>query len=67
MGQFFVTNARLGRRLSRAFWNNSVEPGDELSMTMVLDDIEAEDGFCPFKSCGASTKDVEMQRGGKFW
>lgn len=36
-------------------------------MIMVLDDIEAEDGFCPFKSCSASTTDVEMQRGSKFW
>ena len=34
-------------------------------MTMVLDDIEAEDGFCPFKSCGISTKDVPSQGVGK--
>ncbi len=65
--QYFVTNARLGQRLNPAFWTNAIEPGDELSMTMVLDDIEAEDGFCPFKSCAASTKHVEMRRGGKFW
>jgi hypothetical protein len=67
MGQYFVTNARLGQRLNSEFWSNAIEPGDELSMTMVLDDIEAEDGFCPFKSCCASTKHVEMRRGGKFW
>jgi hypothetical protein len=67
MGQYFVTNARLGRRLDPAFWRNAIEPGDELSMTMVLNDIEAQDGFCPFKSCGASTKHVEMRQGGKFW
>jgi len=67
MGQYFVTNARLGRRLNPAFWSNAIEPGDELSMTMVLNDVEAQDGFCPFKSCGASTKHVEMRRGGKLW
>jgi hypothetical protein len=67
MCQYFVTNGRLEQRLNRAFWGNAVEPGDELSMTMVLDDIEAEDGFCPYKSCGASTKHLEKQMGGKFW
>jgi hypothetical protein len=67
MGQYFVTNNRLGGRLNPSFWGNAIEPGDELSMTMILDGIEAHDGFCPFKSCGASTKHVEMRQGGKSW
>ena len=65
MGQYFVTDVRIGQRLNPIFWGNAIEPGDELSMTMILDDIEAEDGFCPYKSCGASTKDVVLRRGGK--
>ena len=64
-GQYFITNFRIGRRLNPTFWHNAVEPGDELSMTMILDDVEAVDGFCPFKSCGAHTKDVLVQQGGK--
>jgi len=65
MGQYFVTNVRIAQRLNPICWSNAIEPGDELSMTMILDDIEAEDGFCPYKSCGASTKDVASRRGGK--
>jgi hypothetical protein len=65
MGQYFVTDVRIGQRLNPTFWSNAIEPGDELYMTMILDDIEAEDGFCPYKSCGASTKDVASRRGGK--
>jgi ubiquitin len=66
MGQYFVTNVRIGQRLNPICWSNAIEPGDELSMTMILDDIAAEDGFCPYKSCGASTKDVASRRGGKI-
>lgn len=66
MGQYFVTNARIGRRLNPAFWTHAIEPGDELSMTMILDDIEAEEGFCPYKSCGASTAGVPSVGGGKI-
>jgi tetratricopeptide (TPR) repeat protein len=65
MGQYFITNVRIGRRLNPTFWSNAIEPDDELSMTMILDDIEVEDGLCPYKSCGASTKDVVLRRGGK--
>jgi hypothetical protein len=65
MGQYFVTDVRIGQRLNPTFWSNAIEPGDELSMTMILDDIEVEDGFCPYKSCGVSTKDVTLRRGGK--
>lgn len=66
MGQYFVTNVRIGRRLNPTFWSHAIEPGDELSMTMILDDIEAEEGFCPYKSCGASTVDIPSVGGGKF-
>jgi len=57
-GQYFVTNVRIDRRLNPSFWSRAIDEGDELSMTMILDDIEAEEGFCPYKSCGASTADV---------
>lgn len=66
MGQYSVTNSRLGQRLNPAFWSNAIEPGDELSMIMILDDIEAEEGFCPYKSCGASTAGVAETRNGKI-
>ena len=65
-GQYFVTSVRVGRRLNPTFWSNAIEPGDELSMTMILDDVEAQDGYCPYKSCGAPTKDVVLRGGGKI-
>jgi ubiquitin len=66
MGQYFVTNVRMRRRLNPTFWSNAIEPGDELSMTMILNDVEAEEGFCPYKSCGASTAGVASSGGGKI-
>ena len=65
MGQYFITNSRMSRRLNSTFWSNAIEPGDELSMTMILDDIEAIEGFCPYKSCGVSTTGVASIGGGK--
>jgi len=35
-------------------------------MTMILDDIEAEEGFCPYKSCSASTASVASTGDGKI-
>jgi len=67
MGKYFITHTRIGQRLSPAFWSNAIEPGDELSMTMILDDVEAEEDICPFKSCRASTKDIDLSPGGKRW
>ena len=67
MGQYFITHARVGSRLSPEFWSHAIEPGDELAMTMVLDDVEAQEGVCPYKSCGASTKDAELTPRGRFW
>jgi hypothetical protein len=66
MGQYFITNARMRRRLNPVYWSNAVEPGDELSMTMILGDVEAEEGFCPYKSCGASTAWVASTGSGKI-
>ena len=66
MGQYFVTSTRVGRRLNPTFWSNAIEPDDELSMTMILGDIQAEEGFCPYKSCGVSTASVPSTRDGKI-
>ena len=65
MGQYFITNNRLGRRINPAFWSHAIEPGDELCQTMILNDIEVLEGICPYKSCGASTKDVAPSGGAK--
>ena len=66
-GQYFVTNFRIGQKLDPLFWSNAIEPGDELSMTMVLDDVESQDGVCPFDSCREPTKDVPSSGGGKVY
>ncbi|KAJ9609755.1 Transcriptional regulatory protein sin3 [Cladophialophora chaetospira] len=65
MGQYFVTNVRIDRRLNPSFWSSAIQPGDELSMTMILDDISSEEGVCPYRSCGASTDKVPSKAGGK--
>lgn len=42
MGKFFITNMRIGQKINPTFWRNSVEPNDELSMTIVFDHVQAE-------------------------
>jgi len=66
MGQYFITSSRIGRRLNPTFWSNAIEPGDELSMTMMLNDVETEEDTCPYLSCGASTADIASCGGGKI-
>lgn len=66
LGQYFITNVRINRKLNPTFWSNAIEPSDELCMTMILNDIKAKDGFCPYKSCGASTQEVTASQGGKI-
>ena len=64
--QFYITHTRTGRVLSPQFWRNAIEPGDELSMTMIIDDYEVEEGLCPYKSCRTDTSKVEVLHGGKY-
>jgi hypothetical protein len=65
-GQWFVTHVGRGVRLMPQHWERAIQPGDELSMTMVLDDVVAEEGRCPFPSCGADTSNVGLVRGGRY-
>ncbi|KIW99485.1 uncharacterized protein Z518_11224 [Rhinocladiella mackenziei CBS 650.93] len=65
MGHWFVTHVRRGTRLEPQFWDNAIEPGDELFMTMVFDNIEAPEGFCPIPSCKAVTRNEEIIYGGR--
>jgi hypothetical protein len=64
-GRYYITSARKSRRLNPTFWSNAIEAGDELSMTIILDGIETEEGICPYPSCGASTAGVAVCVGGK--
>ena len=66
-GQFIVNHLRFGRQLNPAFWRNAVEPGDELSMAMLLPDRHGKEGSCPWDDCGASTESIELTFGGKVW
>jgi hypothetical protein len=65
LGKYSITNLRIGQRINPRFWRGAVEPNDELSMTMIFDHVQAEQGFCPYRSCGVSTKDVGIYGGGK--
>ncbi|KIW94126.1 uncharacterized protein Z519_05442 [Cladophialophora bantiana CBS 173.52] len=66
MGQYFVTNVHTCRRLHPTFWSHAIEPGDELTMTMILDDVEAEKGYCPYKSCGELTTGIPLSGRGRI-
>lgn len=65
-GLYFITHTRIGQRLKPEFWSKAIEPNDELSMTMILDDVEGEEGICPWPLCHGITKDIEITNGGKF-
>jgi CheY-like chemotaxis protein len=65
MGQYLIMNAKGGRLLREASWNHAIKQDDHLSMSIVLDDLEARDGRCPFPSCQASTEGVEVKNGGR--
>ncbi|KIX06608.1 uncharacterized protein Z518_04584 [Rhinocladiella mackenziei CBS 650.93] len=66
MGQYFILHIRRGVKLDSAFWGKAIRPGDDLSMTIGFDELEAEEDICPFRSCQASPKDVPIEQGGKF-
>ncbi|KAH0524009.1 hypothetical protein TsFJ059_008933 [Trichoderma semiorbis] len=65
MGKYLVMNARGGRILSEGSWQHSVKQDDHLSMSIVLDELAARAGRCPFPSCHASTQSVEVENGGR--
>ena len=65
MGQYLIMNANGGRLLSEASWQHAIKQGDHLSMSIVLDDLKARDGRCPFPSCQTSTEGVEVKNGGR--
>ncbi|KAJ9612565.1 hypothetical protein H2200_004162 [Cladophialophora chaetospira] len=65
-GQWFVTHVKKGVRVNPRFWDKAIQPGDELSMTMIFDDVQAKEGCCPYPSCGADISAAEVVRGGRF-
>ena len=66
MGQWFVTHVKKGVKVNPQFWDKALQPGDELSMTMIFDDVQAKEGYCPYPSCGADTTGAEIMNGGKY-
>ncbi|KAK4069561.1 uncharacterized protein Triagg1_6985 [Trichoderma aggressivum f. europaeum] len=65
MGKYLIMNARGGRILAEASWQHAVRQDDHLSMSIVLDELSARSGRCPFPSCHASTESVEAENGGR--
>jgi hypothetical protein len=66
-GQFIINHARFGRQINPSFWRKAIEPGDELSMAMVLADRHGKEGFCPWENCRACTQHIELTFDGKIW
>ncbi|KFY10924.1 hypothetical protein V492_04776 [Pseudogymnoascus sp. VKM F-4246] len=64
-GQYLIMNARGGRLLQKASWKHAVRQDDHLSMSMILSEITASDGFCPFPTCRASLSAVQVKNGGR--
>lgn len=65
MGQFFIMFSADGALIKKTSWSGSIKRDDHLSMSMILDHLEATEGWCPFPSCQASTKGVSVQNGGR--
>jgi len=65
MDQYLIMNARGGRQLTEALWQHAVKQDDHLSMSIILDNLLAKDGHCPFPSCQASIAEVEVKNGGR--
>ena len=65
MDQFLIMNARGGRLLTKASWQHAVKQDDHLSMSIILDNLPAKDGHCPFPSCQAFIAKVEVKNGGR--
>ncbi len=66
MGQWFVTHVKKGVKINPRFWDKALQPGDELSMTMVFDNVQAKEGYCPYPSCGADMTSAEIMNGGRY-
>jgi hypothetical protein len=64
-GNFLIMHAAGGRRLLEDSWTHAIRGGDHLQMSIVLDDLLAEQDFCPFPSCKASLLNAEASNGGK--
>ncbi|RYP69646.1 hypothetical protein DL771_006010 [Monosporascus sp. 5C6A] len=65
MGKYLIMNARGGRLLGEDSWQHAVKQDDHLSMSILLDELAARAGSCPFPSCQASTEGVEIENGGR--
>jgi hypothetical protein len=66
MGQYLIINTQGGRLLQEASWQHAVKQNDHLSMSIVLDDLQAKDGHCPFPSCRTSLSCAEVENGGRI-
>jgi len=64
-GRYLIMNARGGRLLAEGSWQHAVKQDDHLSMSIVLDDLAATDGTCPFPACKASVEAAKVTNGGR--
>jgi hypothetical protein len=64
-GQYLIMNARGGRLLRETSWQHAIKQDDHLSMSMILNELDAKDGVCPFPSCKASLSGVQVKNGGR--
>lgn len=65
MGKYLIMNARGGRLLAEGSWQHAVKQDDHLSMSIVLDELAARAGSCPFPTCQATTEGVKVENGGR--
>ena len=65
MGQWFVTHVGRNTRVDPRFWDKILQPNDELSMTMIFEDIPAKAGFCPYPKCGADMTSAQIMGSGR--
>ena len=65
MGQFLIMFAKGGWLLRETSWSDSVRENDHLSMSMVLKDLNAREGYCPYPTCQASLEGISIDNSGR--
>lgn len=64
-GQYLILNARGGSLVRRKAWEDMVKEGDHLAMCVALGDLQAREGYCPFRVVNppGTTPNQELWKG----
>ena len=64
-GMYQVIQAEGGKLLHKSTWEGSIKQDDHVSMSLVLQGLNAREGYCPFPSCKAPTSGCIVVNGSR--